>query len=88
MVTSGLAEFKNYGSDSAYLAFVEGGGVLVRESVSIDHLMYSDYLSKAKEGVLEADRCTYVVAPRPFMSKRRGFAYPLGSYLQELFDSV
>ncbi|KOB64519.1 Ionotropic receptor, partial [Operophtera brumata] len=83
-----VQSFKNYGSDRDYLPFVEGGGVLVKESISIDHLMYSDYVNKAKEGVLEADRCTYVMAPKPFMTKQRAFAYPHGSYLKELFDTV
>ncbi|KOB73785.1 Ionotropic receptor, partial [Operophtera brumata] len=82
-----VQKFKNYGSDRDYLPFVEGGGVLVKESISIDHLMYSDYVNKAKEGVLEADRCTYVMAPKPFMTKQRAFAYPHGSYLKELFDT-
>lgn len=88
MVTNGRAEFKNYGSDIDYLSFVEGGGVLVKESISIDHIMYSDYVNKAKEGVLEADRCTYVIAPKPFMKRQRAFAYPHGSYLKQLFDTV
>lgn len=88
MITNGRAEFKNFGSDNGYLPFVDGGGVLVKESIAIDHLMYNDYLAKAKDGVEEGDRCTYVMAPKPFMKIPRAFVYPHGSQLKKLFDSV
>lgn len=88
MVLNGRAEFKNYATNQDSLQFVDGDGVLVKESVSIDHIMFNDYIKKAKDGVVESDRCTYVIAPRPFMKKQRAFAYPIGSTLKVLFDSV
>nr|AZB49414.1 ionotropic receptor 76b [Heortia vitessoides] len=88
MISTGRAEFRSMGSDYDFLPLVQGGAVLVKEQTAIDELMYGDYLQKAREGVAESDRCTYVVAPYSFMTKLRGFAYPKGSKLKKLFDYV
>jgi hypothetical protein len=88
MITSGRAEFRTLDNDYDYLPLVKGGAVLVKEQIAIDEMMYGDYLQKAREGVEEADRCTYVVAPKSFMTLARGFAYPKDSYLKLLFDTV
>nr|ARO76467.1 ionotropic receptor 4 [Conogethes punctiferalis] len=88
MIGTGRAEFRTVPNSQDYLPLVDGGAVLVREQIGIDELMYGDYLKKAREGVAEADRCTYVVAPNNFMTKLRGFAYPRDSKLQYFFDSI
>nr|QRF71035.1 ionotropic receptor [Semiothisa cinerearia] len=88
MVTSGRAEFRNFPNDMDYLPLVDKGAVLVKEVTAIDNLMYGDYLKKAREGVNEVDRCTYVVAPKSFMTKPRAFAFPHDSPLKTLFDTV
>lgn len=88
MIINGRAEFHNFPEVKDYLNYVDNGFVLVKESVAIDHIMYADYLKKAREGIAEADRCTYVVAPKPFMTKLRAFAYPMNSPLKLLFDYV
>ncbi|CAH2979908.1 unnamed protein product [Chilo suppressalis] len=88
MIATGRAQFKSFSNDYDYLPLVQSGVVLVKEQTAIDDLMYSDYLMKAREGVEETDRCTYVVAPNAFMRKVRGFAYPKNSSLPLLFDSV
>nr|QIJ45760.1 ionotropic receptor [Glyphodes pyloalis] len=88
MIATGRAEFRSMSSSQQYLPLVDRGAVLVKEQIGIDELMYGNYLQKAREGVAEADRCTYVVAPYYFMTKLRAFAYPRGSKLQELFNVV
>nr|AII01114.1 ionotropic receptor [Dendrolimus houi] len=88
MLLNGRAEFRNVKSDIDYLPIVQGGAVLVKEQIAIDHLMYNDYLSKSRDGVEEANRCTYVVAPNPFMKQLRAFGYPYDSKLKLLFDST
>lgn len=88
MIISGRAEFRSLPSDRDYLPIVNQGAVLVKEQTGIDNLMYSDYLRKAREGVEEAERCTYVVAPNAFVKRQRAFVYPVGSRLKALFDPV
>uniref|UniRef100_A0A0K8TUX1 Ionotropic Receptor n=1 Tax=Epiphyas postvittana TaxID=65032 RepID=A0A0K8TUX1_EPIPO len=88
MVANGRAQFPSVNADKQFLPLVAGGAVLVKEQTAIDHLMFADYVRKTKDGVAEADRCTYVVAPHPFMEKLRGFAFPRGSKLKPLFDPV
>lgn len=88
MIATGRAEFRSMNSLYEFLPLVSGGAVLVEERIGIDELMYGDYQQKAREGVAEAERCTYVVAPNLFMSKLRGFAYPKNSQLAPLFDTV
>ncbi|KPJ15272.1 Glutamate receptor delta-2 subunit [Papilio machaon] len=88
MVSNGRAQFRSVSKDEDYLPIVRAGAVLVKEQTAIDHLMYGDYLKKAREGVNEGDRCTYVVAPQFFMKKQRAFAYPNNTTLKVLFDTV
>lgn len=88
MVPLGRAQFQSLTDDHEVLPMVSGGAVLVKEQTAIDNLMYNDYLQKAREGVEEAERCTYVVAPNAFMKKRRAFVYPKNSTLKILFDTV
>ncbi|CAH2234555.1 jg9175 [Pararge aegeria aegeria] len=88
MLLNGRAQFRSLAYDHEFLPMVTGGAVLVKEQTAIDNLMYDDYLRKAREGVEEAERCTYVVAPNAFMKKRRAFAYPKNSTLKILFDTV
>ncbi|XP_052758786.1 glutamate receptor ionotropic, delta-1 [Galleria mellonella] len=88
MVKNGRAEFRPYSDDHAFLPLVKNGAVLVKDQLAVDHIMYKDYIRKAKEGIDEVDRCTYVVAPNAFMTMLRGFVYPRDSKLKHLFDRV
>ncbi|XP_061706354.1 glutamate receptor ionotropic, delta-2 isoform X1 [Cydia pomonella] len=88
MVANGRAEFRSVNADRQYLPYVMGGAVLVKEQTAIHHLMFEDYLKKTKAKVPETKRCTYVVAPNPFMEKLRSFAFPKNSKLKLLFDPV
>ncbi|XP_045763550.1 glutamate receptor ionotropic, delta-2 isoform X2 [Maniola jurtina] len=88
MLTNGRAQFRSPVDDQEFLPMVSGGAVLVKEQTGIEQLMYADYLQKAREGVEETERCTYVVAPNAFMKRRRAFAYPNNSTLKILFDTV
>ncbi|XP_052737877.1 glutamate receptor ionotropic, delta-2 [Bicyclus anynana] len=88
MLANGRAQFRSLSDDHEFLPMVSGGAVLVKEQTAIDNLMYNDYLRKTREGVEEAERCTYVVAPNAFMKRRRAFAYPKNSTLKILFDTV
>lgn len=84
----GRGEFRAAASDEEYLPSVRGGAVLVQDQTAVDHLMYGDYLQKAREDVMESDRCTYVVATNPFMKKMRAFAFPRNSTISVLFNTV
>ncbi|CAG9792155.1 unnamed protein product [Diatraea saccharalis] len=61
MITTGRAEFKSMGNDYEYLPLVKSGVVLVKEQTAIDDMMYADYLTKAREGVEEADSLIFIV---------------------------
>ncbi|CAG4951400.1 unnamed protein product [Parnassius apollo] len=88
MVANGRAQFYSVEVDEDYLPIVQRGAVLVKEQTAIDHLMYGDYLRKTRQGVPEAGRCVYVVAPQPFMKMQRAFAYPRNTTLKIIFDVV
>lgn len=88
MVTNGRAEFRSFVNNYDYLPLVLRGAVLIKEQTAIDHIMYGDYLQKAKQGIDEVDRCTYVVAPDAFIKLPRAFAFPKNSNLQRLFNPV
>nr|XP_026491365.1 glutamate receptor ionotropic, delta-2 [Vanessa tameamea] len=88
MLVNGRAQFRAVDRNEDFLPMVTGGAVLVKEQTAVDNLMYDDYLKKTREGVVESDRCTYVIAPHAFMKRQRAFAYPQNSTLRILFDSV
>ncbi|KAI5636647.1 ligand-gated ion channel domain-containing protein [Phthorimaea operculella] len=88
MVSTGRAEFRPFVEDRAFLPLVLAGAVLVKEQIAIDHLMYTDYQMKTRDGIEEADRCTYVVAPEAFIRLPRAFAFPKDSNLPALFDPL
>ncbi|XP_047517992.1 glutamate receptor ionotropic, delta-2-like isoform X2 [Pieris napi] len=87
-VTTGRGRFLSVRDTSSFLTYVSEGAVLVQPSVTLQYLMYNDYLQKTRMGVPEAERCTYVVAPGVFMTKRRAFAYQHKSKLKSLFNPV
>lgn len=88
MVAKGRGKFSLSSSDQEYLPLVSGGTVFIQDQTAVDHLMYGDYLKKARENIDENERCTYVVASNPFMKKMRGFAFPQNSTLSVLFNIV
>ncbi|CAF4854472.1 unnamed protein product [Pieris macdunnoughi] len=87
-VTTGRGRFLSVRDTSSFLTYVSEGAVLVQPSVTLQYLMYNDYLQKTRLGVPEAERCTFVVAPGVFMTKRRAFAYQHKSKLKSLFNPV
>ncbi|XP_047518136.1 glutamate receptor ionotropic, delta-1-like [Pieris napi] len=87
-VATGRGSFLPVNDMPSLLPYVSEGAVLVQPSVSLQYLMYNEYLQKTRLGVPEAERCTYVVAPGVFMTKRRAFAYQHKSKLKSLFNPV
>ncbi|CAK1551986.1 unnamed protein product [Leptosia nina] len=87
-ITDGRAKFLTLKYDQDYLEFVSDGAVLVQPKITLEHMMYMDYQKKTREGIPEAERCTYVLSPGVFMSMRRAFAYQHKSKLKPLFNSV
>ncbi|XP_041973311.1 ionotropic receptor 93a isoform X1 [Aricia agestis] len=88
MVVNGRGQFRSVSSDEDFLPYVTSGMVLIKEQISVDGLMYRNYLKKAKEGIEESERCTFVVAPNFFMKRSRAFVYPKNSTMYKLFDTV
>nr|AOG12850.1 ionotropic receptor [Eogystia hippophaecolus] len=88
MISNGRAEFRSVSNSEDYLTMVKGGAVLVKDRTGIDHMMYADYLNKARQGIEETSRCTYVIAPNSFMKKNRAFIFPKNSKLKKLFDPI
>ncbi|CAG9563300.1 unnamed protein product [Danaus chrysippus] len=88
MILNKRAQVRSVSDNKEFLPMVSGGAVLVKEQTAVDELMYSDYLSKTRKGVPENQRCTYVMAPYPFMKKQRAFAYPKNNTLNILFSTV
>lgn len=60
--------------------------MFIREKTVINHIMYQDYREKAKNGVEEEHRCTFVVAKFPITKFSRAFAYSKDFKYVELFD--
>ncbi|XP_047517997.1 glutamate receptor ionotropic, delta-2-like [Pieris napi] len=70
-VATGQGSFLSVRDTSSLLTYVSEGAVLVHPSAALEYIMYHDYLQKTRLGVPEAERCTYVVAPGVFMTKKR-----------------
>lgn len=63
------------------------GFVLVRDRPAISHLIYSDYQErKIKNPIDEKKQCPFATAKKPFMKRKRSFAYQLDFKFNELFD--
>ncbi|XP_045492038.1 glutamate receptor ionotropic, delta-1 [Colias croceus] len=88
MIANGRAKFRSITDVNEFLSYVSEGAVLVSDGTIIDHMMYFDYLEKTRQGIPEAERCTYVVAPGSFMQKRRAFAFPRNTTLNSLFQPI
>lgn len=60
--------------------------LFLNEKPIVDHLMYNDYLDKARKGVDEADRCTFVITKWSVLSRARAFAYSKQFKFGDVFD--
>ncbi|XP_037940523.1 uncharacterized protein LOC119673332 [Teleopsis dalmanni] len=89
MIKSNHAVFSEEQNDTSNLrTFVEGDGyVFVRDRPAINHALYIDYRYRKTISVdNEKIHCPFAMAKKPFLKKKRSFAYPIGSNLSELFD--
>lgn len=88
MVTRGRAEFNAKNDSDNLLEFVENKNfVFIRDRPAINHLIYQDYQRRKLQSVNdEKKHCPFATAKRPFMKRKRTFAYPTSSGLNELFD--
>lgn len=50
--------------------------------------MFDDYLKKARMGVLEAERCTFVITRWTVLVRARAFAYSKKFPFRPLFDDT
>lgn len=90
LVDKNVAQFVDLKTDKAILEeYVEKKGfVFVRDKPAMSIMLYKDYmyrkdLSKENERI----HCPFAVAKAPFMTKKRGFVYPVGSNISKLFDA-
>nr|UVX20223.1 ionotropic receptor [Endoclita signifer] len=88
MVTSGRGRYSRLTEDKSYLKELTRNVIYIRDRPSVNHLIYNDYREKARSGVEEKSRCTYVITANPFMIRSRAFAYPINSTLPALVDPI
>ncbi|CAH1104855.1 unnamed protein product [Psylliodes chrysocephalus] len=82
-----LKVFANHSDMNILNTFVKKRKMMfIREKTVINHIMYQDYREKAKNGVEEEHRCTFVVAKFPITKFSRAFAYSKDFKYVELFD--
>lgn len=90
LVVKEIAKFVESTEDADILKdYVEKKGfVFVRDKPAMSIMLYKDYMIR-KDLSLDNERihCPFAVAKAPFMTKKRGFVYPIGSNLSKLFDA-
>lgn len=90
MVNKGRVEFsdKSASNDNETLVtYVEKQNyVLIKDRPSIDHLIYADY--KYRKTISHGDRnhCPFAISKKPFLTKKRSFAYSFDFKFSRLFD--
>lgn len=90
LVDKKVAQFVDITNDRQILNdYVEKKGfVYVRDKPAMSIMLYKDYMDrKGKSKDNERIHCPFAVAKKPFMTKKRGFVYPLGSNISKLFDT-
>lgn len=60
--------------------------VFIRDKPAMNHLMYNDYKYRKTISVEEKVHCPFAIATKPFMRRKRAFAYPRNSTWMNLFD--
>lgn len=60
--------------------------VYIRDRPAINHLIYQDYNYRKTITMEEKQQCPFAVALKPFMTRKRAFAYPQNSLWSSLFD--
>ncbi|XP_064544875.1 glutamate receptor 2 [Drosophila montana] len=89
MIQNNYAVFTDASNDTYNLQnYVERNGyVFVRDRPAINIMLYRDYLYRKSVSFHdEKIHCPFAMAKEPFLTKKRTFAYPIGSNLSELFD--
>ncbi|XP_023173114.1 glutamate receptor ionotropic, delta-1-like [Drosophila hydei] len=89
MIQNNYAVFTDNSNDTYNLQnYVERNGyVFVRDRPAINIMLYRDYLYRKSVSFSdEKVHCPFAMAREPFLTKKRTFAYPIGSNLSELFD--
>ncbi|KAF5296312.1 hypothetical protein FQA39_LY12529 [Lamprigera yunnana] len=60
----------------------------IGEKPQVEHIMYKDYNERAKAGLLESERCVFVITTWPVLERERAFAYSQDFQFKELFDNL
>lgn len=91
MVLKERGVFTNSTNETATLFdyVYEDGYVLIRDRPAVDHLIYADYKYRRALRIPEATErvlCPFAVSQKPFMTRKRSFAYNKNFPFKELFD--
>lgn len=82
-----LARYVPYDDDAILENHIKNGKAMyVRDKTIVKHLMYKDYLKKARRGIQEENRCTYVMSTFTVIQVARAFAYSRNFTFRNLFD--
>ncbi|KAG4066706.1 hypothetical protein HA402_007342 [Bradysia odoriphaga] len=60
--------------------------VFIRDRPAMNHLIYEDYKRRKTISTEEKAHCPFAIATKPFMTRKRAFAYPKNSTWSSLFD--
>lgn len=89
MVENKRAIFSVFNDSESLREYVEMKDyVYVRDRPAIDHLIYSDYKER-KTRIINDEKlqCPFAVAKKPFITRKRTFAYSKGDFpYSSLFD--
>lgn len=89
MVDNDHAIFSSIQNDSINLVdYVERKDyVFVRDRPAMDHMIYADYKERKTRFSEEKQQCPFAVAKKPFITRKRTFAYNRDNFLfSQLFD--
>ncbi|KAF5281305.1 hypothetical protein FQR65_LT14766 [Abscondita terminalis] len=60
----------------------------IGEKPLVEHIMYQDYLQRARAGLIESERCVFVITTWPVLARERAFVYSHGFKFKDLFDNM
>lgn len=60
--------------------------VFIKDRPGIDYLIYHDYQYRKTLGTTEREHCPFAIAKKPFLTKKRSFAYNKNFKFGPLFD--
>ncbi|XP_075235011.1 ionotropic receptor 76b isoform X2 [Lycorma delicatula] len=87
-VAHGLGYFVDINDNEKVKQHIAKGWLYLNEIRSLEQFVFDDYINKTIKGVLEKDRCTYVVTKDSYLTRSMAFAFPKHSILPSLFNPV